>query len=590
MAKPKAKPPVTKIQEETDPKSDLYGILYDPHRVQEWIEKFLTIPDVTGRVVPFRLNRQQTYMARDQTYRDNVVKARQTTASSFILARNFRRMTNGGFGLNAFVMADKDRTIQTFRTRIRHHIADLKREGFDYELAVDNDKEMVIAGLENRYLWASAEERVTGRGYTIQMAHLSEVAHYKPETEGEIIGGIIPAVPDPPDGWLDMESTPKGADGLFYDTVQSSRPLDPQGFDTAHLYPWWLERRYSVDKWDETLEMPDHFRDLAADMRRDFSPAPFEAKLMAEHGLSVGQILWRRLKMKQMAATTTPFLQEFVESFDTCFLGTGDSFFAGEDGIDHLAYHRENKMSPVENKQELAYKGSMVSFHGPNLAIWEFPRPGDPYAMYQDTSKGGTAKDSDPSVITVMHALTRHVVARLTVKATPREIAEMGAALGQYYNMALYGGERDAWGAQALERLKEIQYPNIYYHFDYARKSRNTEPWIYPTAENRNMMLLKLREWVFDHSIVIKDSVLLNEMGAFTWQRSQARDAWKAQGKRLHDDHVLSTSGVCVVAERAALNHKKRPPQTLQEDVTIGKFGQVIRKGPNRSWPQPWMR
>lgn len=585
----KAKPPVEKLQSEIDPESDLYGLLYDPFRAKDWIETFLTIPNEKGTVVPFILRPQQNAMDKNQTYRDNTIKARQTTASSFLMARNTRRMTTG-FGLNCFVMADKERTINQFRKRIEHHLTDLRRAGFDFNIVLNNDKELVIGGLENRFIWASAEERVTGRGYSIQIAHLSEVAHYRPETEGEIIGGILPAVPDPPDGWLDMESTPKGADGLFYDMIQGSRPLDPQGLSTAHLYPWWMEPRYTVDTWDSEIGLPAHYHELVADMRRDFTPTAKEQKLIQQDGLSVGQILWRRLKQKQMALTATPFLQEFVEDYDTCFMGTGDSFFTSEDGIDHLSYHRENRLQPLEIREQLVYRSSPVSFHGRNFVIWELPQPGTPYAMYQDTSKGGTAKDSDPSVITVMNAVTRHIVSRLTVKATPREIAEMGCSIGQFYNMALYGGERDAWGAQALERVRELTYPNVHYHVDYQRKSRDVAPWIYPTQENRNMMLLKFREWVFDHSMVIKDSVLLNEMGAFTWQRSQTRDTWKAQGKRLHDDHVLSAAGACVVAERAALIAKKRPSQQVEE-LVLGKFGQVIRRGgdPNNR-PRPWFR
>lgn len=581
-----AKPPVTKLRDETDPASDLYGLLYDPHRVQDWIETFLTIPNERGQIVKMKLYPQQRAMDKNHTGRDNTVKGRQTRASSFILARNTRRMTTD-FGLNCFVMTQDDVTTKAFRYRIQHHLADLRRAGLDYKVKIDNDDEMVIDGLENRFIWASAEQRVAGRAISIHIAHLSEAAHYKPENEGEIIGGILPAVPDPPYGWADFESTPRGAEGLFYEQVQDSRPIDPMSIWSTHLYPWWIEPRYTVDEWDAAVGLPSHFRELVAELRRTFIPKPDEEKLMRVHGLTVGQILWRRLKQRDMAKTTTPFLQEFVEDLESCFMATGESFFTGADGIDHLAYHRENRQAPIERREMLVYKNSPVSFHGPNLSIWELPVPGDTYAQHQDTSKGGTARDADPSVITVMHAVTRHVVARLTVKASPREIAAMGCALGQFYNMALYSGERDAWGAQALERVKELSYPNIYYHVDYNRRSLVVDPWIYPTAENRNMMLLKLREWVFDHSIVIKDAVTLSEMGAFTWQKSNSRDTWKASGKKSHDDHVLSLAGCCVASERAALQ-ARRHAVAAAEPVMIGKFGQVIRR--SGDGPKLWMR
>lgn len=581
-----SQPTVTEFRKETDPSSDIYGLLYDPKRVSDWIETFLTIPNEKGQIVEMKLFPQQRQMDLNHTGRDVTAKGRQTRASSFLLARNLRRMTTE-FGINQFVMTQDDVTTKAFRWRIKHHLADLKRAGFDYDIKIDNDDELVIGGLENRYIWASAEQRVAGRAVSIQIAHLSEAAHYRPENEGEIVGGILPAVPDPPHGWIDFESTPKGAEGLFYEQVQGSRPIDMMSVWTVHLYPWWMEPRYTVDTWDVAIGLPEHFHTLVAEMRRTFLPKPDEEKLMRVYGLTVGQILWRRLKQADMARTTTPFLQEYVEDLDSCFMATGDSFFASEDGTDHLSYHRENRQEPIERREQLFYKNSSVSFHGPNLVMWELPVVGDAYAMYQDTSKGGTAKNSDPSVITIMHATTRHIVARLTVRATPREIAEMGCAIGQFYNLAWYGGERDAWGVQALDRVKELSYPNIHYHVDYQRQNAKVEAWIYPTAENRNAMLLKFRDWVFSHSIVIKDAILLQEMGAFTWQKTQSRDTWKASGKKSHDDHVMSAAGCCMVAERVAQMTNRRIVQA-PENVVVGKFGLVQRRSP--SAPKQWFR
>src|SRR5581483_6263863 len=123
-----AQPPVTKLREELDPASDLYGLLYDENRTADWIETFLTIPNEQGRIVKMRLYPQQRMMLENRTGRDNTVKGRQTRASSLILARNLRRMTTG-FGLNAFVMTQDDPTTSTFRARIKHHLNDLRRAG-----------------------------------------------------------------------------------------------------------------------------------------------------------------------------------------------------------------------------------------------------------------------------------------------------------------------------------------------------------------------------------------------------------------------------------------------------------------------------
>jgi hypothetical protein len=582
-----ATPPVEKLATELDPESEQFGLLYDPTRTGEWIESFLTIPNEHGSIVKMELYPQQHEMLLNQTGRDNTVKGRQTRASSLILARNLRRMTTA-FGLNCFVMTQDDPTTQTFRWRIKHHLADLARAGLNYEIVADNENELVIGGLENRFIWASAEQRVAGRAYTINIFHGSEAAHWKPENEGIIVGGILPAIPDPPFGWADFESTPNGAEGLFYDQVMESRPIEDFALWSTWFYPWYWEPRYSIDTWKDN-DLPAHYYDMIDEMRRTFVPSPDESVLLDVHKLSMGQILWRRLKMREMARTTTPFLQEYPEDLLACFLSTSESFFASDDGQDHLSTHRQNQRPPVQRLSMLPFRESVVQFRGSNLSVWETPNLTTPYAMYQDTSKGGTSKDSDPSVIQVLNARTGHQVAKLVVKATPREVAEMGCAIGQYYNMALYGGERDAWGSQSLDRIRELSYPNIFYYLDpqklIADRRPDAEPWVYPTEQNRDRLLLKLREGMFDHSLVIPDQTTLLEMGAFTWVKLRDRHKLRGQGKRTHDDHVMSLAGCTLVAETAARARTRKPEA---DNIMIGRHGQVIRT--KRGGPQPWMR
>jgi len=577
-------PPVTKLHEEIDPQSELFDVLYGskPGDTAKWIERFLTIPNEQGRIVRMSLYPQQRMMLDNTTGRDNTVKGRQTRASSLILARDLRRMTTQ-FGLNCFVMTQDDPTTSTFRARIRHHIQDLKHAGLNYELAVDNDDEMVIAGLENRYIWASAEQRVAGRAYSIHIFHGSEAAHWKAENTGPIVGGIIPAIPDPPYGWADFESTPNGSDGLFYEQVRDSRPITDFSMWTTHFYPWWLEPRYTVARWEDN-DLPQHFHDIVTEMRRTFIPSPDEQRLMSDHQLTLDQILWRRLKIRDMEKTTTPFAQEYPEDLEACFLSTSESFFVSDDGTDHLSIHRRNRREPVKRLGGLVYNGSPVSFHGNNLTIWEFPVPGQHYAMYQDTSKGGTAREADPSVITVLDAKTKHFVAKLVVKASPREVAEMGCAIGEFYNMALYGGERDAWGSQALERIRELRYPSIYYYLDMNMKL-DAEGWVYPTEQNRGRLLLRLREEVFSHGVVIPDMTSLMEMGNFTWVKLRDRYKLRGQGKQTHDDHVISLAGAVMVADRASNIRTKAKPQ---EPIIVDKHGLVISRGSTKF--APWMR
>lgn len=559
--------------------------MFDPARVEDWIQTYLTIPNERGHVVRFMLYPQQKLMAKNQTCRDIVVKGRQTRASSFLLARNFRRMVTE-FGLTQIVMAESESTTAKFRARIKHHLRDMARAGFEFQFDVDNDNELVISGLENRYVWASAEQRVVGRGYSAQIVHASEVAHWPAENAGLILGGILPAVPDPPYGVVDMESTPLGAEGLFYDHVMDSAPINSLGIFTTHLYPWWLEPRYTVDRLEDA-ELPPHYGNVIASLKESFSPKPDEERLMAAHQLTPGQIIWRRIKAQELGRTAMPFLQEYVESLDTCFIARSGGFFQSPDGIDHISLHRENVVPPIRVMSHLEYHNANISFEGPNFFVWQFPNPKNAYAIYQDTSKGGTTPESDPSVIMVIDATSMQIVAKLVVRAAPRNVAEMGCAIGAYYNTALYGGERDSWGDQALRRVQELHYPNVYYHHDASARKDAVEAWIYPTEANRNKMLQMFRERVMDHSFISRDATLWMECGRFTWQ--QTGDHWKAKakGKRTHDDHVMAAAGAAMIADRARYQ-KPKPQGDNILDLDIGQYGVVLR--PKTVGPQPWMR
>jgi hypothetical protein len=174
------------------------------------------------------------------------------------------------------------------------------------------------------------------------------------------------------------------------------------------------------------------------------------------------------------------------------------------------------------------------------------------------------------------------------VKAAPREVGEMGCAIGAFYHGALYGGERDSWGEAALGRVVEMSYPNVYYQSDPTGRKDPT-PWVYPTEANRNRLLQIFRDRVFDHTFVSKDRVLWSECGSFTWQK--VNDRWKARasGKRTHDDHVLAAAGCCLVAERAQFIKPKRTGETIL-DLQVGPHGQVIRESGGLEQARPWFR
>lgn len=587
----KATLPAERADRELEPGSWTHRLLFDPspEAQRDWIESLLTVPNERAEVVKFHLYPQQWRMLQEQTGRDITVKGRQTRASSLILARNLRRMTTG-FSLRCLVVTQSDQTTALFRRRIEHHLQDLARRGLDYPIVSSNKDELVIGKeLNNSYLFASGEERVTGRSYSAQIAHLSEISHWRPETAGELVGGIVPAVPGAPVGWMDMESTPNGAEGLFYEYAQdafaSEGQLQPW---RVHFYPWWLEPRYRAG-----LEITN---DLILDsvtlqgFTDSFDPSHRERFLMEQYSLSVEQMLWRRWRERELAKTGIPFAQEYVEDFSSCWITGSENYFAAPDGKDHLSWYRDQCTDPVERIESLPYRGSAVSFYGRNLQVWEMPDVRSTYAGFCDLAEGGSGADHDFSALTIVNAMTRHHAATLRLKCSPNDFGAMACAVGQFYNQATIGGERGNYGSAALDKMRSLSYPRIYYHIELGQNRTHPEPWIFPTQQHRDELLAALREGVFEHSFLTRDRVAVSEMGTFGWHKvATTRPGYKARAKkRKHDDLVISLAGALFIARRVYRAPRARLADQ-PEEVIVGRHGVVLSRGqpPQR---KPWFR
>jgi hypothetical protein len=362
---------------------------------------------------------------------------------------------------------------------------------------------------------------------------------------------------------------------------------------STHFYPWWLEPRYRAG----TTVGVDHLypEKQWADLLQSFKPTTEEEKLIDEAGLDVGQIIWRRVKKAEQDKTDAPFSQEFPESIEGCFLTAGGNYFATPDGINHLEQYRQMAKPPIETKESLSYRNGTVSFLGPNLQVWQTPQPGQPYVVWVDCAGGGLDEQADYSAVVVLNAVTLMEVARLNIKVAPQELAPMAVAIASYYNQALLGGERDAFGSVCLSKIQELYYRNLWYYLDPAKPpSPRDAPlvaWGHPT-QIRNHILNALRAEVFSHRFTTFDALLLQQMGSFTWQKvANKRETLKAAAKRgQKDDLVMCAAGCVLIAAQVSIRYNSG--QTLKKDETIvvGQHGVVLGRSKERSTAKPWLR
>jgi hypothetical protein len=561
----------------------------------DWIETLLSIDSEQGKVVKFRLYPQQVQMAHNKTGRDLTVKGRQTRASSYILAKNLRRMVTHS-GLKCLVMTQKDQVTGTFRARIKHHLKDLEQHGFPFALGLDNDDELELTDTGCRFLFGSGEEKSgTGRAYSAHIAHLSEFAWWPGDQARVLIGGITPSVPGPPAGWMDIESTPNGAEGQFYDMVMDSKTYNQQSRWSTHFYPWWLEPRYRAGT-TPGCDVPYTEQEWEG-LLQNFNPTVEEEKLMDEYDLDVGQIMWRRVRKSEQDKTDSPFLQEYVETLEGCFLTAGGSYFATQEGINHLEQYRQTVKPPKEIVESVP--GSSVGFMGAGLHVWQRPQLGRPYAVWVDCAGGGLDEGADYTAIIVLDCADMFVAARLAVKVAPQEAAPMAVAIAKYYNNALLGGERDAYGSVCVAKVQDIGYRNLWFFIEPGQsmsiKKPIQDPWGHPT-QIRQHILNALREKVFSGLFHTSDAWGVQQMGAFTWQKvAQKRHGLKEAGKGQKDDLVMCYAGLCYIAPAAAARYNAKQGRSIgpikeNEIITVGPHGLVQDRRMAGALPWPWLK
>lgn len=588
-------PPASNLAE-IDPNSTMGRLLFEesPSAIRDWIEHFLSVPNELGQVVPFKLFPQQYRILEDEQGRDIIVKGRQTRCSTILMARNLRPLVTGQvWGATFIVGAQDDATTAVFRKRFQHHIYnDLAQKGFKLDIKVDNPKEIVFGDFDNRIAFVSGEQRTMSRGYAAQAIHFSEFAHWK-DTALELLGGALPAVPAAPFGRVVLESTPKGEQGAFYEYSMAAKPLTPTSLWTVHLYPWWLEPRYTVTA-NPTLGcdivLPP--RELG-ELILNFTPTSQEQDMMTNHGLTQEQILWRRFKKEEQDRTQAPFLQEYPEDLDTCWLGVQGKFFDTPDGIDHLEFYRQARRQPVKLYDKLTYKGDEVSFFGSNLGIWEFPDAQDTYVGGFDTAGGGLGKDSDWSVCYIYSVRKEKIVARLRVQASPKHFAAMLCALGTYYHSATFNGESDARGKMVFEEMRDLGYNNIYYYVDPMKglsKTQQALPGTVPSQQNRQMLLEKLKTGITSHAIESFCPELVREMNVFTWQKF--KDRMRAAAIDIagqHDDCIFAAGYGWMIIDKVRQRIQRNQREFPEEIIVSGPLGQVTRKtGPMEQSQKLW--
>ena len=187
-----------------------------------------------------------------------------------------------------------------------------------------------------------------------------------------------------------------------------------------------------------------------------------------------------------------------------------------------------------------------------NLWIWEKYQEGAPYLLVADVARGDGA---DSSVFHVLRTDTMQIAAEYQGKPNLDHYARILNDAGREYGNCLLVVENVGIGISVLEKLRDLDYPNLYYSI------KSTHKYVDPiegeyndqavmgfttSSKTRPLIVAKLEEYIRNKLIKPRSQRLFSEVKTFVWNNG------KPQAMRsYHDDLIMSLAIACWVRDTA---------------------------------------
>ena len=218
------------------------------------------------------------------------------------------------------------------------------------------------------------------------------------------------------------------------------------------------------------------------------------------------------------------------------FASSGDTFLVNSD-LEHL---RQSVKPPAERT-------------GPdlNVWIWKYPLTENRYIISADVSRGDS---KDYSAFHVLDVSSGEIAAEFKGKIQPDEFAVLLDEYGRKYNNALMCPENNSYGYATILKLKDLDYPMLYYR---KRKGVFVGNYIPPgstdiagfttSGKSRSQILTKLEEIIRNKQIKIYSSRFYEEIKTFIWKEHRAQAM-----RGYNDDLVMSLAIGCWLYDSSA--------------------------------------
>lgn len=373
-------------------------------------------------------------------------------------------------------------------------------------ISYSNRRELIFDTIDSRVRCASAEVEEAGQGLTLQHLVCTEVSRWEGKPE-ETLANAKEAVPK--EGTLDIECTPNGMGGYFYEEwKRATNPGNTKREFKPHFHTWWWHDEYRRKPGIAMSQLEED-----------------EKALVVTFGVDGEQIAWRREKKESLRHN---FEEKYPEDEITCFLAAGQLFFERD-----ILNQRFNELT--------AYKPFVTK--GDKIVIFKKPIKNRRYILGVDVATGLpiTSDNPDWSAAVVIDEETGEEMAAYRAHELPETLAWDMDQLGRMYNEALMAVERNGEGGTVILALRTAcQYGNMYMHRDWWKRNWQTrikEIEGFPTTlKTRPLALNRIRWFVAESPHLIHDRVFLGE--AMSFIRDEDKGIPKAQ-TGAHDDTVM---------------------------------------------------
>ena len=444
-----------------------------------------------------------------------VLKARQQGISTYCAARVFWK-TFFTPHTRSVVMAHDSATSDALFNMSRNIIDNMEDRP---TLQKSNAKEILFEHNKSGYRLYTAGAKEAGRGTTPTIAHLSEVAFW--QFDEQILAGLFQGISQENETEVILESTANGASGEFFRLYQGAMNGDNEYVPI--FLPWYITPEYRR-KAPPEMELTEE-----------------EEELVENYSLDNDQLYWRRLKIGESGEKK--FIQEYPASAEEAFLVTGNSVFDQE-----LVQMYEARVPDYirEFDYETSYFEDNKSGH---LDMWTAPKFEDRFIIGADVALG---VGQDYSTAVVMNK-EREVCALFRDNyVDPSVFGDILFYLGRYFNNALLAVESNSLGIATLNRLKQMNYVNLYYQTKAASllNDEGAKPGFRTTISTKPMIIGNLKRAIEEHDIGLHSDVILSELRTYVSAENGSTNALAGN----YDDTVMALA----IAFEAYRTHQHR--------------------------------